>query len=71
MKTIDKKYQEQQQSTQSLWQEFLKSRDREQNLERLFLMAFSCFAQNGFNIFGGTSGGNPNPGSANVSRELI
>jgi len=31
-------------SNQNLWQELLKSRDREQNLERLFILAFSCFA---------------------------
>jgi len=37
-----------------LWQELLKSRDRENNLERIFIMAFSCIAQNGFNIYGGT-----------------
>ena len=35
-----------------LWQELCKAREREQNLEKLLMMAFTCLAHvNGFNIY--------------------
>ena len=44
MKLIDK--------NQNLFQELLKSRDREQNIERFFFIILSCLGQSGLNIFG-------------------
>ncbi|CDW71178.1 hsf-type dna-binding domain containing protein [Stylonychia lemnae] len=47
----DLKLKEYQQTNQSLWQELYKSREREQSLEKLFVIAFTCIAQaGGYNL---------------------
>eukprot|EP00347_Sterkiella_histriomuscorum_P021892 403332401 len=51
LKFQDQKLKEYQLTNQNLWQEICKSREREQSLEKLFVLAFTCIAQaNGYNL---------------------
>jgi hypothetical protein len=69
VRSLERKNTEHQQANNQLWQELMKSRDKEQNMERLLMMAFSCFAQTaGFNMFNNNGGGpaQQGPNGANV-----
>lgn len=49
IKLLEQKNREYQQTNSSLWQELCKSREREQSLEKLFILAFTCLASaNGY-----------------------
>lgn len=52
IKTIENKNKEYSSRNTTLWQELCKSREREQNLEKLLIIAVTCLASiNGINFF--------------------
>jgi len=51
IKLLDQKNKDLQQTNANLWQEVCKSREREQSLEKLFILAFTCLASaNGYSF---------------------
>ena len=51
VKTIENKNKEYSQRNTALWNELCKSREREQNLEKLLMVAVTCLASmNGYNF---------------------